>query len=87
MRSAAVVAFVAATALGCDGHCDEAVPIVSGEYTIGALVYENGNVEPGDDWTRAAVPGSQLSVDLANNTATVVYEREGTTYQVVFNLE
>lgn len=85
MRGAAIVAFIAATSLACDGNCDEPVPIVSGEYTIGAQLY--GTDEPGDDWTRAVVPGAQMSVDLASNTATVVYEREGTTYQVVFKLE
>ncbi len=85
MRGAAIVAFIAATSLACVGDCDEPVPIVSGEYTIGAHLYESS--EPGDDWTRAVVPGAQMSVDLASNTATVVYEREGTTYQVVFELE
>jgi hypothetical protein len=85
MRGAAIVAVMAAACLSCDDNCDEAVPIVSGEYTIGAQLYESG--KPDDDWTRAVVPGAQQSVDLASNTATVVYEREGTTYQVVFKLE
>ena len=86
MRGAAiVVAFIAASSLSCLGDCGEPMPIVSGEYTIGEMLYDSG--KSNDDWTRAALPGSQLSVDLANNTATVIYEREGTTYQVVFNLE
>jgi hypothetical protein len=85
MRGAAIVACMAAILIGCDGHCDESRPIVSGEYTIVAHLYESD--DPGDDWTRTVVPGAQMSVDLASNTATVVYEREGTTYQVVFNLE
>lgn len=85
MRGAAIVAFIAATSLACDGNCDEALPIMSGEYTIGAQIHESG--ESSDDWTRAVLPGAQMSVDLASNTATVVYEREGTTYQVVFKLE
>ena len=39
MRGAASVVFIAATSLACGGHCDEAVPIVAGEYTIGEHLY------------------------------------------------
>lgn len=79
------VAILGAFGIACVGDCDEPASIVSGEYTIGERLY--GSEEPSDDWTQTVLPGAQLSIDRASNTATVIYEREGTTYQVAYELE
>src|SRR5690606_22068507 len=82
--AAAALATLAVSAC-VSGPCPESVPIESGEYTVVKRLH--GDEGGSDGWLHAILPGAQLSIDRASDTATLVYEREGSTYQVVFTLE
>lgn len=84
-RRAALIAMLIGTGVACDGRCrGDLLPIESGEYTV--VEHLHGGDETIDDWTKAALSGAQLSIDRAGEIATLVYERDGTTYQVSYTL-
>lgn len=82
---ATAIGLLGAVCIACETNCGgEYVWIVAGEYTIAERIFASEN--PSDAWTGAVIPGAKLNIDLENNTMTVTYEREGTTYQVVYDL-
>lgn len=67
---------------GC-ADCGEPIPFESSAFRI----TKTTTVGDDEEWLADALVDGQLDIDRENSTATLEYERKGTTYEVTFMIE